>query len=275
VSGYSSWADGALCALHLRYPLGEQVATHARADGYGVLNVYIMRQGSDALILDTGFSIHEREVIEGLESILGPHGSLSVFPLRLGEYDSVCNVVPILRRFPVDTVYAAQRGGTTWLDFRPDQPMGDCFDSVRFAYVRGSTEIFLGDGQRKIVTLQPKFRLLTTHWLYDELSRTLFTSDVFSHVSASTPDGPWVINSANDGTTVDDIRAHLFGTRYWWLQGARTAPLVKWVREIFDTYQVHRIAPAYGAVLDGAAVVSRHVDLLCDVLVAADAQPAR
>jgi hypothetical protein len=266
--------DGALVALHLPYPVDPRVSTPP-GTGEAHLNVYLIREESDALVLDTGFTVHEAAVLAGLARHLPAAPRLSLFPLRLGEFDSVCNMVSIADRYPVETVYAAQLEGAGWLSFRPDRPVTDQFDGVRFQHVHQELKIPLGEeGGRTLEVFRPELRLLATHWIYDPATCTLFTSDMFTHARPSGP-RPWLVDTTNDDSTREEIRDHLYRTRYWWLPGARTGGLVTFVREVFVSREITRIAPASGAVLEGADVVARHVDLLCEVLEAAGREEAR
>jgi hypothetical protein len=51
-------------------------------------------------------------------------------------------------------------------------------------------------------------------------------------------------------------------TRYWWLAGARLDGVRRHLAGIFDEFDVVRIAPAFGCVLEGPEVVARHYDMV-------------
>jgi len=68
------------------------------------------------------------------------------------------------------------------------------------------------------------------------------------------------------------VREHLL-TKFEWLTTAHRAPILAAVKNVFARYEIETIAPAYGRVLQGRSVVSRHLTMLADLLAsgAADA----
>jgi hypothetical protein len=114
-------------------------------------------------------------------------------------------------------------------------------------------------------------RLIATRWLYDRTTRTLFSSDMFTHVWREAENGPWIVTEAdNDPTSARDIRSFLLNTRYWWLEGAPTDSIRRGIGEVFDKYDIETIAPGYGCILRGRNVVARHYQMLDEVLKACD-----
>ena len=69
--------------------------------GHTVANSYVFVEGDRALLVDTSYSVHEEGLLAALEEVLPPGAELELFPPRLGEFDSVCNVVPVVERFGV------------------------------------------------------------------------------------------------------------------------------------------------------------------------------
>ncbi len=90
------------------------------ARGHTVANSYVFVEGARALLVDTSYSVHEEGLLAALEEVLPPGASLELFPPRLGEFDAVCNVVPVVERFGVQVMHCAQHNGTHWVDFRPE-----------------------------------------------------------------------------------------------------------------------------------------------------------
>ena len=96
---------------------------------------------------------------------------------------------------------------------------------------------------------------------------------MFGWVRRDTADGPWTAG-AEDTTSVDDVWEAMCANQYWWLPGARTGEMRADLAALFDRYEVETVAPGYGCVLVGRAVVERHVRMLDEVLErAADAKP--
>ena len=62
-------------------------------------------------------------------------------------------------------------------------------------------------GTRVLEATKPLLRLLITHWIYDPLSRTLVTSDMFSWVYRRSDHASWAVTADDDPSTVDDCYA--------------------------------------------------------------------
>lgn len=245
-------AGGAATALHIPIALDGRISAYpATARGTGVVNIYLLRDGNSALLIDTGFSTHQEVVLDWLADELPRDHRLGVVVLRQSEFDSVCNVVPIVNRFNVEMVYGAQSQGMSWFGFRPDERLGSRAMSAPYSVLKKDPITFLDSTSRAIPVIVPLLRLLNTHWLFDPLSRTLFTSDAFCHLDGNEP---------RDVTT-GELRTHLLSTRYWWLAGARTREITGWLDQVFNTFAIERIAPAYGPVLAGSEMVSAVVDV--------------
>ena len=133
------------------------------------------------------------------------------------------------------------------------------------AVTRADT-IKLGKKDRAIDVMQAPIRLIATRWLYDRATRTLFSSDMFTHVWRAREDGPWIVSEDDDTTSARDLRSFLLNTRYWWLEGAPTDSIRRGIGNVFDTYDVETIAPGYGCILRGRNVVARHYRMLDEIL---------
>jgi hypothetical protein len=103
-------------------------------------------------------------------------------------------------------------------------------------------------------------------WLYDEATRTLFTSDSFSHVVPPAEAESCVLASGDpDPTTVEVVREHL-RAKFAWLVGADVSGIRASVEAVFAEREIEIVAPSYGCVLQGRAVVERHLGLLLEAL---------
>ena len=109
-------------------------------------------------------------------------------------------------------------------------------------------------------------RLLNTAWIYDEVNKILFSSDMFTHVWSDKIAGPWLMEGDDGVTSNAFVRSFLLGTGFWWLEGARSDPLRKGVRRVFETYDIEMICPGYGAMLKGRELVKKQFDVLDAVL---------
>jgi hypothetical protein len=138
--------------------------------------------------------------------------------------------------------------------------------------VKRSQTLFVGDESRgrRLEAFQAPIRLIGTRWIYDEVTRTLFTSDSFSWEWSLDAHGPWSIEAAECSTTSAQVRSFLLNTRYWWLEGGDTATLRNKLNGAFAKYDIENLAPGYGRVIRGRALVERQVQLLDEVLAGLD-----
>ena len=85
-------ADDRLYALPNPYQLDGRVSTHPpEARGFAPMNSYLVVEDDRALLLDTGWSVHQDTLLAQLDSLLDPSMTLSIWPIRIQEFTSVCN----------------------------------------------------------------------------------------------------------------------------------------------------------------------------------------
>ena len=144
-------------------------------------------------------------------------------------------------------------------------------DAMNVTAVTRADTINLGKDGRAIDVMQAPLRLIATRWLYDRATRTLFSSDMFTHVWRDGETGPWIVTDAdNDATSLRHVRSFMLNTRYWWLEGAPTDTIRRGIGTVFDKYDIETIAPGYGCILRGRSVVARHYQMLDEFLRACD-----
>lgn len=270
-SNIETIAEGKLYALQNVMELDGRVSAYpANATGYSVSNCYLIKEGDRALLLDSGLSAHEAAIIAQIRSLTTPDTLLSVFPLRINEYMSVCNVEAIAQSFNVEQCYSGNPDAALWVDFGRRSDAADQRPySLKTTLVSRAETLRVGE-TRAIAVFQAPIRLINTRWMFDRDTKTLFTSDSFSHEWSASPDGPWSIGPDECQTTAGHIRSFLLNTRYWWLEGGKTTELRRKLAAIFEKYPIEIIAPGYGRVLRGRALVERQYKLLDDVLAGLD-----
>src|SRR5215211_952364 len=259
-------AEGKLYALQHPYALDGRVSSYpASARGFSVANSYLLTQSDAAMLIDTGFGKDEAAIRGEIESLIAPFLPLSLFPLRLNEFMSINNVATFAGHFNVDQCYTSNPDAALWFDFGTDNSR-NILDAMNVNAVTRADTIELGKHGRAIDVMQAPIRLIATRWLYDRATRTLFSSDLFTHVWRADADGPWILTDENDTTTERELRSFMLNTRYWWLEGAPTDSIRRGIDTVFDTYDVETIAPGYGCILRGRKVVARHVRMLDEIL---------
>jgi flavorubredoxin len=196
---------------------------------------------------------------------------------------SINNVESFAGHFNVETCYTSNVDAALWFDFGAKAEGRDILQSMNVTAVTRADIIKLGKHDRAIDVMQAPIRLIATRWLYDRATKTLFSSDLFTHVWRQRADGPWVVTDpwgafaddqrglkADDTTTPNELRSFMLNTRYWWLEGAPTDSIRRGINAVFETYDIETIAPGYGCILRGRKVVARHFQMLDEFLRACD-----
>ena len=270
--GIAELAEGKLYALQHAYALDGRVSFYpASARGYSVANSYLLKQPDAAMLIDTGFGKDEPAIRAEVESLIAPGSPLSMFPLRLNEFMSINNVESFAGHFNVETCYTSNIDAALWFDFGAKAEGRDILKSMKVTAVSRADTIELGKAGRSIDVMNAPIRLIATRWLYDHATKTLFSSDLFTHFWRDRESGPWIVTDAdNDSTAPSDVRSFMLNTRYWWLEGAPTDTIRRGIGAIFDKYDIETIAPGYGCILRGRNVIERHYRMLDDFLKACD-----
>jgi hypothetical protein len=270
--GIAPVADDQLYALQSPFALDGRVSSYpASARGFSVANSYLLTQPDAAMLIDTGFGKDEPVIRAQVESLIATGLPLSMFPLRLNEFMSINNVESFAGHFNVETCYTSNIDAALWFDFGAKAEGRDILKSMKVTAVTRADTIQLGKGERAIDVMQAPIRLIATRWLYDRATRTLFSSDMFTHVWRDPATGPWIVTETdNDSTSLSDVRSFMLNTRYWWLEGAPTDSIRRGIGNVFDKYDIETIAPGYGCILRGRSVVERHYRMLDEFLKACD-----
>jgi hypothetical protein len=269
--GVATLAEGKLYALQNPFPLDGRVSAYpGSARGYSVANSYLLTESDAALLVDTGFGKDEPAIRAQIESLISPRLPLSMFPLRLNEFMSINNVEVFAGHFNVEQCYTSNVDAALWFDFGAKADGRSVLESMRVTAVTRADTIEVGRHGRPIEVMQAPIRLIATRWLYDGLTRTLFSSDLFTHVWRDGAHGPWAVTDEADTTTGRELRSFMLNTRYWWLEGAPTEAIRRGIDAVFDKYDVETIAPGYGCILRGRDVVARHYRMLDEFLKSCD-----
>jgi hypothetical protein len=268
----ASLADDQLYTLQNPFALDGRVSSYpASARGYSVANSYLLTQGDAAMLIDTGFGKDEPVIRAQIEQLIAPGLPLSMFPLRLNEFMSINNVESFAAHFNIDQCYTSNPDAALWFDFGTTANGRSILDAMKVTAVTRADTIELGKAGRAIDVMQAPIRLIATRWLYDRATRTLFSSDMFTHTWRDSETGPWIVTDTDDdSTSLRDVRSFMLNTRYWWLEGVTTDSMRRGIGDIFDKYDIETIAPGYGCILRGRKVVARHYLMLDEFLKTCD-----
>ena len=265
--GIATLAEGKLYALQNPYKLDGRVSSYpGSARGWSVANCYLLKQPDAAMLIDTGFGKDEQLIISQVESLIAPKSPLSLFPLQLNEFMSINNVETFAGHFNIETCYTSNPDAALWFDFGAKTDGRSILDSMPVTTVTRSDTIKLGKQGREIDVMQAPIRLIATRWLYDGDTKTLFSSDMFTHVWRERTEGPWIVTDETDTTTEREMQSFMLNTRYWWLEGAPTNSMRRGIATVFDKYDIETIATGYGCILRGRKTVARAYKMLDQIL---------
>ena len=224
------------------------------------MSCYLVSEGQAATLIDTGYADAEGDVVEQLRIALPQGAGLTVFLTR-AEYEGIGNVGAVHAAVGIEHLIA---GG-----------IANIFDG--YAEVAGFTRRWdertfvdrVPPGQslpvgssRRLEVLSAPLRILATFWVFDRVSKTLFTSDAFGHTSLASREGSVVIDSVeSDASTYESVREHMLA-KFAWLAHGRTQAVSAGLRRVFEERDIQVIAPMHGCVLSGREVVNRHYELV-------------
>lgn len=254
-------ADGRLFRLGSAIELDGRISWAPKIPGrWTPHNNFIAMDGDRAYLLDTGVSAHRDQIIRQIKSVLAPDVPLTAFLTR-SEFACAGNLGAICADRGINELVSSARNPFA----ASDEIASELQHGVRRTNLERGAVAPLGSSET-LVVIPPLVRLLSTYWVYDQVSRTMFTSDLFGHVSIAGPDDPVVLSDpAEDTTTYEEAREHTL-LRYHWVPMATTDVLVTWLKTVFDTYDVEIIAATSGRILKGKPIVERHFGLIVDFL---------
>lgn len=273
-SSIEDLADGRIYAMRNVLTLDGRVSAYpGHARGYSVSNCYLLKEPDGACVIDTGYAANEAQILAQIGSLIPRDLPLALFPLRINEFMSVGNALAISRHFNVVEAFSPTPDPIKiWIDFASIDPSDQNRNEATFKSTRitGLIHHDVGQrGKRMIDIFQTPIRLINTTWIWDEATRTLFTSDSFTQVSGDDPAGPWLIDGydpADPRLSTAFMQSFMLNTRYWWIEGARTETLRRGVEAVFKRYPIETIAPGYGAILRGRDLVEQQFAALDDIL---------
>lgn len=246
------------------YAVGGTVATTRPTtwiapDLHGRLAVscYVLKDGDEALLVDTGLAAHREPISAGLDAVLSGTQRRALIMTRR-EPDSIINLPWLIRHFAIDTVYCG--GILSPLDFfeRLDQQAAashiNAIADVGVTWLHAGAHIPIGGLRLRV--LRTALCVLPKSHLFEERTRTLFASDSWGFLTQGAEDGVASV-ATGERLSRDRIAAYL-RHKFDWLLGIDTEPVQQDLARLLGEDPIERICPAYGCVIEGADLV-RHV----------------
>jgi flavorubredoxin len=227
------------------------------ANGHVSLNCYMLVDGDAGALIDTSFPVIGETVVAQARAF-STLRTVTMLLTRIVEFDSLGNGELLDQILAIDTVHAHFLPAH-WLYFRPRLPRTTAKGDYAWQLLSDQAEVPVGPRIR-LVTLSTRVKLLATAWFFEPATGTLFTSDSFGHVLSTNSDQR-VATRDDDQTTLEHVLAHMT-QRFRWMDQAKTEPMRRYLASVFDHFDVQRIAPSYGRVLEGPDIVMRHAELM-------------
>ncbi|HEX3792478.1 MAG TPA: hypothetical protein VHW44_31740 [Pseudonocardiaceae bacterium] len=259
------------------YHLGTFIALDGRlswrapdARGFEPIGAYLVTQPDQCVLIYTGVAAQRDQMVADTRAAVGAR-ELSLLVDR-NEADVIGNLSALTNELDVAAIWYSGAGQIVrWFTY-DDENKGryDAHPELRYMVPRAPEterirQIF-GDrpgvveltGGRSLSLLYTNLGTLGYSWTWDEQTGTLFTGDFFAH--GASPSGvDVVLTEQNDTTTYEQVKNHLF-ERFYWMRESRIEPLLDNLNGIFAAHEVERIAPNHGCVVQGKALVARHLD---------------
>lgn len=242
-------------------PIDDRLTWAVTGSGsFDAVNSYLIIEDRDALLVDTGITVHKQAMGQQLNAMRPQFDRLRVFTTRF-EPDCIINLDLLIKEFGITGVY----GGSVHNPFdlfenlAPEEVVKATYE-IEVNRVRPGDRLTVG-ADRSIPMLETMLRVLPTFWLHDVSTRTLFTSDSFGHAHLALPGDLPIVSSPDELPSVDDIRSHLM-QKFDWFASADPNELRGGLRELFEEHDFDILAPTHGSITVGADTVRRHYELL-------------
>ncbi len=212
--------------------------------------------------------MHRRKIFDALSSLLEGDTKLSMMITRR-DIDSINNIPALLRSFDVDLIRFPNADFTP-LDFFT------AFDEANAkaqAYAIASPSPVEWTPPGHIVAfgglwleyVRTMVRVLSTNWLYESQTRTLFCSDSFGFLTSDLPGGPRVVTPDPESYSTQSI-VDFLNCKFDWLCGCDARPIVEELEQLMAKRPIDRLCPSYGCIIEGreavALVLERTIEAL-------------
>lgn len=221
----------------------------ADAEGFEPHNKFVVESRDSVLVIDTGVAAHEAGFMARLREVA--NGRKVVVLTTRNELECSGNLAAIADGFP-DVFVLSPNGlpplGLVHLQRRKRE------DFQTYRPKHGERLTVAGFERLEIVT--PAIRLLGTGWVFDHVTRTLFTSDCFG-ADLMTTENSTVIRRNFEGLASMDFIRRTMLAKFDWLDRADTRSIEAYWDKLFTQLQPDAIAPGHGRVQLGRPVVER------------------
>lgn len=228
------------------------------------LNAYFLRGREGVALVEAGVAAHRDTIAAQLARLLCEGEKVTRVAVTRNEPDVISNLPNLVTAYGVETAYTP--GVINPLDFFDDASAHlhmKSFGVDQHPALPG-TRIMLGP-DHWLEPVQTPLRLLSTIWYYDNGTRTLFTSDIFSSATHGQGAEPVMRDVPVRTTLHDRMRRHLLA-KFDWLTFSNLTEIIDGLEALFSRLEVDILAPSRGCPIVGAEAVKLYQSVLLDVL---------
>lgn len=229
-------------------------------DGYDALSCYVFDASDEVIFVDAGAAVSRPAVTEALEQIAGSRRRTAYVTRTEGE--NIGNLPDVLSRPGSRLLFGLGGGVLEWIH---DADEENFIGRVELVPATNGTSWSTESGLHFHWMDAPIKQMFLTQWAYEERTRTLFTSDMFAWHHLAGPDERPVVTWA-DAVPPAPAVAEAIARRVNWLVGATFPARVELLESVFATYDVERLAPCHGSVIEGREAVERTLAVTLDAL---------
>lgn len=226
--------------------------------GWMPVQCFVLRDGGEAVVMDSGLGVHRAVVEIGLSQLLDGHPPPRALISRW-EPDSMVNLPWLIERFGVRDVLSY--GGINPLDFF--ERFEEATATAQVEAAAGSAKLVpigLGEmvhvGALRIEVVPVSLRLLLAVWFYEHTTGSLFTADSFGFLPNPARAAPFAIRPGVEMLSPAVLRRSL-ETKFDWLIGAYSDALIADLEALHARLPIQRVCPSFGGVIEGKDNVAR------------------
>jgi flavorubredoxin len=229
-------------------------------------NAYLVVEDEDAVLIETGVAANWELVRSQLSSLLSQGLNLRAIVSTRLEPDCLSNLSRIASTFDLENVVVYAPGGLNPLDFFDDLNTKELVERLGFQtrILRPGVTIELSL-TRVLEVIVPELRTLSTAWIRDRATSTLFSSDIFTQYSGQDPSEKLATDVTGPNLDENNFTEH-FLTKFDWLPRADVHTMIPEVQTVYGGGEVERIAPTRGLVIEGRDLVRKNVEDMLSLL---------
>lgn len=225
---------------------------------------YALCESDRIILIDGGLAVHRDRIAAGLEPLLEGRSTRSILMSRR-EPDTIGNLPWLVSRYGFnDLILSGILDPLDYFEsfeFRATEAHLATLAERKVSWIKSGTALVSDEYHLQLIS--PLIRVLATDWIYERNSRTLFTSDFGAFLSGRDKDGLFVTDRFNASPS---FVAECLATKFDWLRSIDTGPMIDDVLHVFETYDVCRIAPSFGGIVEGRQAVADLVRVTVEAL---------